>query len=558
MKKTLYTLLVLVGMCSISGAQSKKSPKLTPEQARLEKLKQEAAAGVEKRAQLGQQINDMLFSFSELGFQEVESYRYLTELLEKNGFTVERGIANMPTAWLAKWGSGKPIIAIGSDVDCIPKASQKPGVAYQDPIVVGAPGHGEGHNSGQALNIISALAVKEIMEREKIPGTLVLWPGVAEELVGAKAFYVRDGYFKDVDACIFTHVGNNLGVSYGDAGNNGLVSVRFNFEGAAAHAAGAPWRGRSALDAVELMNIGWNFRREHLEVTQRSHYVIPDGGDQPNVVPSKAAVWYYFRERSYPKIKKLFDIGVKIAEGAAMMTDTKFTYEILGSAWPGHFNKPIAEAMYQNIKKVGLPTWSEEDQMLAMASQKELQAPKISGLATKVDTIGLPADSPTRMMGGQAMSIGGGSDDIADISWSLPTIVLRYPSNIPGLPGHHWSNAISMATPIAHKGVVYGAKAEAMTLIDMLLKPEIIKDAWDYYKNEQTKEMQYTPLISPKEMPAVYLNREIMNKFKPELSKYYYDPTKYKTYLEQLGIKYPTLRDDQKEDLKKIKLEAGK
>lgn len=554
MKKTLYTAVLLVGLGMVSFAQSKKAPKLTPEQARLEKLKQEAVAGVEKRAELGQQINDMLFSFSELGFQEFESSRYLTELLQKNGFTIERGIANMPTAWLAKWGSGKPIIAIGSDVDCIPKASQKPGVAYQDPIVTGAPGHGEGHNSGQALNIISALAVKDIMEREKIPGTLVLWPGVAEELVGAKAFYIRDGYFKDVDACIFTHVGDNLGVGYGDAGNNGLVSVRFNFEGAAAHAAGAPWRGRSALDAVELMNVGWNFRREHLEVTQRSHYVISDGGDQPNVVPSKAAVWYYFRERTYPKIKKLFDIGVKVAEGAALMTDTKFTYEILGSAWPGHFNKPIAEAMYQNIKKVGLPTWSEEDQMLAKASQKELQAPKISGLATKLDTISLPvASAPTRMMGGQMMSIGGGSDDIADISWSLPTIVLRYPSNIPGLPGHHWSNAISMATPIAHKGVVYGAKAEAMTLIDMLLKPEIIKEAWEYYRNDQTKEQKYEPLISPKEVPAVYLNRNIMEKFKPELSKYYYDPTKYKTYLEQLGIKYPTLRDDQKEDLKKMK-----
>ena len=554
MKKTLYTAVLLVGLGMVSFTQSKKAPKLTPEQARLEKLKQEAVAGVEKRAELGQQINDMLFSFSELGFQEFESSRYLTELLEKNGFTIERGIANMPTAWLAKWGSGKPIIAIGSDVDCIPKASQKPGVAYQDPIVTGAPGHGEGHNSGQALNIISALAVKDIMEREKIPGTLVLWPGVAEELVGAKAFYIRDGYFKDVDACIFTHVGDNLGVGYGDAGNNGLVSVRFNFEGAAAHAAGAPWRGRSALDAVELMNVGWNFRREHLEVTQRSHYVISDGGDQPNVVPSKAAVWYYFRERTYPKIKKLFDIGVKVAEGAALMTDTKFTYEILGSAWPGHFNKPIAEAMYQNIKKVGLPTWSEEDQMLAKASQKELQAPKISGLATKLDTISLPvASAPTRMMGGQMMSIGGGSDDIADISWSLPTIVLRYPSNIPGLPGHHWANAISMATPIAHKGVVYGAKAEAMTLIDMLLKPEIIKEAWEYYRNDQTKEQKYEPLISPKEVPAVYLNRNIMEKFKPELSKYYYDPTKYKTYLEQLGIKYPTLRDDQKEDLKKMK-----
>ncbi len=558
MNKTLYTLLLTAAISTLGWTQSKKTPKPTPEQTRLEKLKQDAAAGVEKRAVLGQQINDMLFSFSELGFQEVETYRYLTELLEKNGFTIERGIANMPTAWLAKWGSGKPVIAIGSDVDCIPKASQKPGVAYQDPIVVGAPGHGEGHNSGQALNIISALAVKEIMEREKIPGTLVLWPGVAEELVGAKAFYVRDGYFKDVDACIFTHVGNNLGVGYGDNGMNGLVSVRFNFEGAAAHAAGAPWRGRSALDAVELMNVGWNFRREHLELTQRSHYVVSDGGDQPNVVPSKAAVWYYFRERSYPKIKKLFDIGVKIAEGAALMTDTKFSYEILGSAWPGHFNKPIAEAMYQNIRKVGLPTWSEEDQMLAKASQKELQAPKIEGLATKLDTISLPADSPTRIMGGQMMSMGGGSDDIADISWSLPTVVLRYPSNIPGLPGHHWSNAISMATPIAHKGVVYGAKAEAMTLIDMLLKPKIIKEAWDYYKNEQTKEMKYEPLISPKEVPAVYLNRGIMEKFKPELSKYYYDPTKYKTYLEQLGIKYPTLREDQKEELKKGKIDGGK
>ncbi|MFZ6001178.1 MAG: amidohydrolase, partial [Bacteroidota bacterium] len=328
----------------------------------IEKLKAEAAAEVEKNAVLGQQINDMLFSFSELGFQEYETFNYLTSLLEKNGFKVQKGVAGVPTAWIATWayGNGKPVIALGSDVDCIPKASQKPGVAYSDPIVQGAPGHGEGHNSGQALNIISALALKKIMEREKISGTIMLWPGVAEELVGTKAYYVRAGYFKDVDACIFTHVANNLGVGYGDAGNNGLVSVRFNFEGAAAHAAGAPWRGRSALDAVELMNIGWNFRREHLELTQRSHYVISDGGDQPNVVPSKASVWYYFRERTYPNIKKLFDIGVKVAEGAALMTDTKFTYEILGSAWPGHFNKPIAEAMYENMKVVGLPKWSEE------------------------------------------------------------------------------------------------------------------------------------------------------------------------------------------------------
>jgi aminobenzoyl-glutamate utilization protein B len=232
-----------------------------PELQVAEKLKAEAAQEVEKNAVLGQQINDMLFSFAELGFQETETQAYLTNILEKNGFKIQRGIAHVPTAWIATWGSGKPVIVLGSDVDCIPKASQKPGVAYHDPMVEGAPGHGEGHNSGQALNIISALAVKKIMEREKIQGTIMLWPGVAEELLGTKAYYIRDGYFKDVDACIFTHVANNLGVGYGDAGNNGVISVKFSFEGAAAHAAGAPWRGRSALDAVELMNICCNYRR---------------------------------------------------------------------------------------------------------------------------------------------------------------------------------------------------------------------------------------------------------------------------------------------------------
>ena len=455
--------------------------------------------------------------------------------------------------WTATWGSGKPFIALGSDVDCIPKASQKPGVAYHDPIIEGAPGHGEGHNSGQALNIITAITIKKIMEREKISGTLMLWPGIAEELLGTKAYYIRAGIFKDVDACIFTHVASNLGVGYGDDGYTGLISVKFTFEGAAAHAAAAPWRGRSALDAVELMNVGWNFRREHLELTQRSHYVISDGGDQPNVVPSKASVWYYFRERTYPDIKKLYDKGLKTAEGAALMTDTKFTYEILGSAWPGHFNKPMAAVMYENIKAVGLPKWSEQDQQLALATQIELKSRKTEGLAIKIDTINMPNSTKPVMMGGrQLFSLGGGSDDIADISWSLPTIVLTYPSNIPGLPGHHWSDAIAMATPIAHKGIVTGAKAEALTIIDLLLKPEVITQAWDYYKNEQTKEQKYIPLIGEKDMPAITLNKKIMDEFRPKLKPLYYDPIKYKTYLEQLGIQYPTLREDQKEAIQKL------
>lgn len=538
MKKHFIFALTLILSSGIAFSQKKKAV-ATPASDKLELLKQEVIKKIDDRQKFTQEVNDQIFSFGELGFQEFETTRYLTNLLEKNGFTIERGVAGMPTAWIAKWGSGKPVIAIGSDVDCIPKASQKPGVAYKDPIVDGAPGHGEGHNSGQALNITAMLALKEIMEREKISGTLMLWPGIAEEQVGAKAIYVRDGYFKDVDACIFTHVGDNLGVSWGDAGNTGLVSVKFHFEGSAAHAAAAPWRGRSALDAVELMNIAWNYKREHLETTQRSHYVISDGGDQPNVVPSKATVWYYFRERTYPRIKNLFENGLKMAQGAAIMTDTKYTYEILGSAWPGHFNKPIAETMYTNIKRVGLPKWSEEDQLLAKASQKELQAPKAEGLAVKLDTMAEPVYSPNIIR--QA-----GSDDIADISWSLPTVVLRYPSNMPGMPGHHWANAITMATPIAHKGCTAGAKVEALTVLDMLFKPEIIQKAWEYYNKEQTKEIKYTPLISKDDKPAVQLNKEIMEKFRPEMSKYYYDSTKYKTYLEQLGIKYPTVREDSK------------
>ncbi|PLK43398.1 amidohydrolase [Emticicia sp. TH156] len=536
MKKHFMLALALLLSSGLAYAQKKKKA-VTPAPDKLELLKQEVIKKIDERQKFTQEVNDQIFSFAELGFQEFETSKYLTSLLEKNGFTVERGVAGMPTAWIARWGTGKPVIAIGSDVDCIPKASQKPGVAYKDPIVEGAPGHGEGHNSGQALNITAVLALKEIMEREKIPGTLMLWPGIAEEQVGAKAVYVREGYFKDVDACIFTHVGDNLSVAWGDVGNVGLVSVKFHFEGEAAHAAGAPWRGRSALDAVELMNIAWNYKREHLETTQRSHYVISDGGDQPNVVPSKATVWYYFRERTYPRIKNLFDNGLKMAQGAAIMTDTRFTYEILGSAWPGHFNKPIAETMYHNIRRVGLPQWSEEDQLLAKAAQKELKSPKTDGLAIKLDTVAEPVYTPNIIRQG-------GSDDIADIAWSLPTVVLRYPSNMPGMPGHHWANAITMATPIAHKGCTAGAKVEALTVLDMLFKPEIIRKAWDYYNKEQTKEIKYTPLISKDDKPAIHLNEEIMEKYRPELSKYYYDPSKYKTYLEQLGIKYPTVRED--------------
>lgn len=497
---------------------------------RLQALKQEAAAEVEKLKDLSQQMVDQVFSFAELGFQEYETSRYLTAILRKHGFTVKEGVAGMPTAWIATWGSGKPVIAMGSDIDGIPKASQKPGVAYHAPLIENAPGHGEGHNSGVPLNVTAAIVLKRIMEREKIAGTLMLWPGVAEELVGAKAWFVRDGLFKNVDVCLFAHVANEFKTSWGPRDGTGLVSVEYTFKGESAHSAGAPWRGRSALDAVELMNAGWNYRREHLRLPHRSHYVITQGGDQPNVVPQLAAVWYYFRELDFSNIQRLYDIGNAMARGSALMTDTEWSSRILGTAWPEHMNKVVAETMYENIKGVGMPQWSDADQTLARALQRELKAEE-KGLGTEVGKLDEPVKEPR----------GGGSDDIGDISWNLPTVTLRYPSNIPNLPGHNWSNAIAMATPIAHKGTSAGAKAQAMTVLDLLLRPELLQQAWAYFKDVQTKDVKYRPFIKD-EPPATHLNVATMERFKPELRRYYYDSTKYKTYLEQLGIQYPTLR----------------
>ncbi len=504
-----------------------------PSNARLDALKAEVGREIDAKAKNIQEMVDQVFSFGELGFQEVETSKYLTGILEQNGFTVQRGVAGIPTAWVARWGSGKPVISLGSDIDGIPQSSQKPGTGYRDQVVTGAPGHGEGHNSGQPLNIAAALTVKKIMERDKIPGTLVLWPGVAEEQLGSKAFLVRAGVFKDVDITIFSHVGQDLAVGWGQTSSNALISAQFRFKGTSAHSAGAPWRGKSALDAVMLMAQGWEFHREHMELAQRSHYVITDGGDQPNVVPSTAAIWFYLRERDYDRTLAMFEFAKKVAQGAALMTDTKLdTVVMVGSAWSGHFSRPVAEAMFQNIKKVGLPVWDENDQTLAKGIQRELGVAD-SGLLLKGGRLNGPAEEASRT--------GGGSDDIGDVAWTVPTVSLNYPSNIPGMPGHNWANGISMATPIAHKGVVAGAKVQAMTLLDILLQPKVVADAWDYFKT-QTATTRYKSFFAPTDQPAIWLNEGIMAKYRPEMQKNYYDPKKYKSYLEQLGITYPTVR----------------
>jgi aminobenzoyl-glutamate utilization protein B len=534
--------LVVLVLCAIPFRSAARQTSGTPANTgragvaedKADVYKREVSTAVDAMAKMAQEMTDSVFSFSELAHQEFETSRYLTDILEKNGFTVRRGVAGMSTAWVATWGSGKPIIALGSDIDGIPQASQKPGVPYREPLIAGAPGHGEGHNSGVPLNIVAALAVKRIMERDGLQGTLMLWPGVAEELLAAKAWFVRDGIFKDVDIVLFAHVDSNMKVAWGSGSGNGLVSIEYTFDGETAHSAAAPWRGRSALDAVELMNAGWNYKREHLRLQQRSHYVITDGGDQPNVVPSRATVWYFFRETEYPLIKEMWDLGNKMADGASLMTGATWTSRIIGAAWPQHFNKPVADAMFTNIQRVALPKWSDDDQAFARAVQKEIAAPNQKGLDVELEKMDEPLKDEDKR--------GGGSDDIGDVSWAVPTVTLRYPANIPGLPGHNWANAIAMATPIAHKGVVAGAKVQAMTMLDILVKPQLVKDAWDYFTNVQMKENKYTPFIAADTPPPTWLNREVLERYRPELQKFYYDPTRYGSYLEQLGITYPMLR----------------
>ena len=535
---------ILISVFLVCASVLAAGPTTVPQQeapgiasTQLESLKDELIVDIESRRDFTQQMVDSIFSFSELGFQEYETQRYVTEILEDNGFTVERGVAGIPTAWMATWGSGSPVIALGTDVDGIPQASQQPGVAYRAPLIEGAPGHGEGHNAGQALIVTAAIAVKRVMEREGISGTLRIWPGVAEEQLGAKAFYVRADLFDDVDVVLYSHVSSGMTASWGDNPGNGLVSVEYLFSGESAHGAGSPWDGRSALDAVELMNVGWNFRREHLRIQQRSHYVISNGGDQPNVVPPTASVWYFFRETNYDDILRMWQIGDAMANGAAMMTDTTVTSRVLGAAWPQHMNRPVTEAMHRNIVSVGMPEWSDADQQLARAVQR-MNGVEERGLVTEIasDVRGrteIPDDERR----------GGGSDDIGDISWTVPTVSLRFPSNIPGGQGHNWNRAIAMATPIAHKGATAGAKVHAMTVLDLVMSPELVQQSWGYFHEVQTKDRKYVSFLRPQDVPAIWLNEEIMEEYRPQLEPYYYDPARYDTYLDQLGIAYPTIRD---------------
>jgi aminobenzoyl-glutamate utilization protein B len=466
-----------------------------------------AFAVVDRNAEQIATVGDVLYYFAEPGMQEHESAKFVKETLENAGFKVELGGAGMPTNVWAVWGSGKPVIAIATEMDALPEGSQTPGSIPRKPLVEGAPGHMEGHNLMGAVGVGAAYAVKRAMEQFKIPGTVILSIGPAEEQLMSRPYLVRDGYFKDVDAAVLTHVANGSATGYG-LQNYALIGAKFTFKGRTAHGGVNPWDGKDAVDAVVLMDIGFDKLREHLRPTYRGHRTITNGGVQPNIIPDTGQIWWFIRDASGPWAKENFDKLVNIARGAALMTGTTMEMEPFGAAWPSLGNKAIAEAIQKNIETVGMPKWTDEEQKFAKALQKSL-AKKEGGLPTEVEPL-------------RASRQNSSSNDIGDITWVVPTASVRFPSVVPEVQGHHWTAGITPAMSIGHKATVVGAKVVAASVLDLLTSPELLSAAKNQFAQD-TKDTKYFSLLPPGAKPPVDLNKDIMDKYRPAMRKFYLD-----------------------------------
>ncbi len=458
------------------------------------------------------QIADSIWSFAELGLQEYRSSKLLADTLEQAGFSVERGVAGMPTAFVASYGSGKPVIAILGEYDALPMLSQKGRVAKQDPLIPGAPGHGCGHNTMGTAATAAAIAVKEAMVKFGLKGTIRMYGSPAEETLISRPFMVRAGLFNDVDVVIDNHSSADFGTDYGVSGN-ALFSVIFTFKGKTAHGASA-WLGRSALDGVELMNINANFLREHLNLGHRLHYVITAGGEAPNVVPDKASVWYFIRN-SDDRVEEMFQKIVNCAQAAALATETELIeVRVLSAVHQRHSNKALAELFQRNIELVGMPQWTEEEEAFARTLQKELGAEE-RGLPREVGRLREPR-------GGD---IGGGSSDVGDVSLVAPLATIRFPGQVPGAIGHHWSSVACNYGSTAWKGLNAGAKAMAASAIDLLTKPLELKKIREEFE-AYSKTHPYKSFLPPDAKPPLDLNEELMKKWRPQLEKVFAEKTR--------------------------------
>jgi aminobenzoyl-glutamate utilization protein B len=450
-------------------------------------------------------ISDSIWSYAELGMQEQRSSALLSRTLQKEGFKVEKGVAGMPTCFTASWGSGKPVIGILGEFDALPMLSQKALTPEKDPLVPGAPGHGCGHNMMGTAGVAAAIAVKKSMEKNGIRGTIKFFGTPAEETLIGKPYMVKAGVFNDVDAVIDNHTSSNFSTGYGVDGT-AVISVIFTFRGKTAHAGSSPWEGRSALDGVELMNVATNYLREHLYYTYRMHYVITEGGEAPNVVPDKASVWYYLRNTD-ERVEEMYKRVIDCAKGAALASGTLLdTVLVLTATHQKHSDKLLAETIRRNIELIGLPEWSESENLFGRALQKELGAEE-TGYPVKIGSWQAPS----------GFQVGGASTDVGEVSLTAPTATLNFPGNVPGAQGHHWSTVASDFGTAAWKGLNAGAKVMAAAAMDLLTNSQLLEDI----KKEFTEYYKAHPYRSfPPEgaEPPVSLNKELMDKYRKAMS----------------------------------------
>jgi len=455
-------------------------------------------------------ISDAIWSYAELGLQEYKSSALLAKTLEEEGFRVEMGLAGMPTCFVASYGSGEPVIGILGEYDALPMISQKALVPTRDPLVEGAPGHGCGHNTMGTAGIAAAIAVKNAMDEFNIEGTIKFFGSPAEETLISRPYMIRAGLFEGIDAVIDNHHSSKFGTSFG-VGGNALYSVIFTFTGKTAHGAGAPWSGRSALDAVELTNIATNYLREHLFYTQRLHYIILEGGEAPNVVPDRASVWYYVRNTD-ERLEEMYERVVNCARGAALATGTELSdIRILTAIHQKHSNKALAELLQKNIELAGMPEWTDEEQAYARAMQKEMGKEE-KGMPEEMDSLKAPSGKFT----------GGGSTDVGEVSLIAPTATIVFPGGVPGSIGHHWSAVAGNYGSLAWKGLNAGAKAMAASAIDLLTLPDELNGIKAEFE-EYSKDHPYKPFLPEDAAPPLDLNKELMEKWRYIMEDHYVD-----------------------------------
>lgn len=460
MKTRITILLVMLMTISfVSNAQKKKAA-APPSN---EPLKASVVDALQASYGQYKDISLQIWKNAELGYKEVKSSALLQETLKKEGFSVEAGVADIPTAFVATYGSGSPVIGILAEFDALPGLAQE-AVPEKKPIAGQAGGHGCGHHLFGAASVAAGVSIKKLIEEKKLTGTIKVYGCPAEEGGSGKVYMVRAGLFNNVDVAIHWHPGDGNGVTMTSALANS--SAKFRFYGLSAHAAGAPDRGRSSLDAVESMNYMVNLMREHIPQETRIHYVITNGGKAPNVVPDFAEVYYYVRHPKRDQVKQIFERVVTAAKAAALGTETKMDYEIIGGTHDLLLNRTLGEAMQKNLERVGGVKYSEEEKAFAAKIQSSFtyKAPAIES-ADSVKPLKIEMDA------------GGGSTDVGDVSYALPTVGLRAATWAPGTPAHSWQAVACGGTEIGTKGMLVAAKTMALTAIDLFTNPTLIQQS---------------------------------------------------------------------------------